>query len=85
MGTDLKDLTRCPVCGRPVGLLSRNEGYISLGCESCGVSRSVSVEEWNRASSSVTEAFYASGMSDRRKISLPIAHERRRADAQSFP
>jgi hypothetical protein len=49
MQTDTKDLRQCPVCGLPIGLLSRNENYISLGCQKCHVSRSVTIEEWNRA------------------------------------
>ena len=79
MSIDVKDLTRCPVCGLTVGLLSRNEGYISLGCDACGVSRTVPVDEWQRASSSAHEAFYASGMADRRKADMPIANDRRRS------
>jgi hypothetical protein len=49
MGNDGKDLRQCPVCGQPIGLLSRNENYISIGCDNCHLSRSVTHEEWNRA------------------------------------
>jgi hypothetical protein len=49
MQTEMKDLRQCPVCGLPIGLLSRNENYISIGCQKCHLSRSVTIEEWNRA------------------------------------
>jgi hypothetical protein len=78
MPSDVKDLRECPVCGLPVGLLSRNEGYISLGCDTCHVSRTVTVDEWNRAIESANRpsGFEWQG-ADRRKLDIPVAQDRR--------
>lgn len=40
------DLTKCPVCGFRMQLLSQNREYVSLGCDPCHVSVSLSKPAW---------------------------------------
>lgn len=40
------DLTKCPICGFPMQLLSQNREYVSLGCDACHVSVSVAKPAW---------------------------------------
>lgn len=77
----------CPVCGLPIGLLSRNEGYISLGCETCLVSRTVTIDEWLRAirepgrdlsAGSTIGASLMDYRLDRRKTDIAVPLDRRR-------
>ena len=42
------DLTKCAVCGYRMGLLSRKEGYVVLGCNTCQVSLSLPSATWER-------------------------------------
>lgn len=40
------DLTKCPVCGFRMQLLSQNLDYVSLGCDPCHVSVSLARPVW---------------------------------------
>jgi hypothetical protein len=42
------DLTKCAVCGYRMGLLSRKEDYVVLGCNTCQVSLSLPTATWER-------------------------------------
>ena len=43
-----RDLTKCAVCGDRMGLLSRKEDYVMLGCTTCHLSLSVPTSTWER-------------------------------------
>jgi len=43
-----RDLTKCAICGYRMGLLSRKEDYVTLGCNTCQVSLSVPMSTWER-------------------------------------
>ena len=43
-----RDLTECSVCGYRMGLLSRKDDYVMLGCNTCQVSLSVPTTTWER-------------------------------------
>jgi hypothetical protein len=42
------DLTKCAVCGYRMGLISRKEDYVVLGCNTCQVSLSLPCATWER-------------------------------------
>jgi hypothetical protein len=43
-----RDLTKCAVCSDRMGLLSRKEDYVTLGCTTCQLSLSVPAATWAR-------------------------------------
>jgi hypothetical protein len=43
-----RDLTKCAVCGYRMGLLSRKEDYVMLGCNTCQLSLSIPTATWER-------------------------------------
>jgi hypothetical protein len=43
-----RDLTKCPVCDYRMGLLSRKDAYVMLGCNTCQLSLSVPTATWER-------------------------------------
>ena len=43
-----RDLTKCAVCGFRMGLLSRKEEYVMLGCNTCQLSLSIPMATWER-------------------------------------
>ena len=87
MPPDTRALMHCPVCGLPISLLSRNESYISVGCETCLVSRTVTIDEWRRAIGESTIDLSARSLVgatpmdyrlDRRKTDVAVPVDRRR-------
>ena len=43
-----RDLTKCPVCGFRMRLLSHRDEYVALGCDACHVSLSLPTVTWER-------------------------------------
>jgi hypothetical protein len=43
-----RDLTKCPICGFRMGMLSRKDLYVVLGCDTCRVSLSLPMTTWDR-------------------------------------
>ncbi len=42
------DLTKCPVCGFRMGMLSQTHQHVTLGCEACQLSLSLPKATWER-------------------------------------
>ena len=42
------DLTKCAVCGYRMGMLSRKDDHVMLGCNTCRVSLSIPTATWER-------------------------------------